>query len=87
MSKQSTHGLDYQGGMLQSWNKLCFTGGFIEVSVSLPGSPQISGFWPGEPTSRHDPTFVAELLHHIGVWTMGNLARAGYGATTQGVWP
>lgn len=47
MSKQPTHGLDYQGGMLQSWNKLCFTGGYIEVSVSLPGSPQISGFWPG----------------------------------------
>jgi len=47
MSKQTQHGLDYQGGMLQSWNKLCFTGGYIEVSVSLPGSPQISGFWPG----------------------------------------
>ena len=47
MSKQPTPGFDYQGGMLQSWNKLCFTGGFIEVSVSLPGTPQISGFWPG----------------------------------------
>ncbi|KAK9899858.1 glycoside hydrolase family 16 protein [Cystobasidium minutum MCA 4210] len=68
MSKERTHNLDYQGGMLQSWNKLCFTGGYIEVSVSLPGSPQIAGFWPG-------------------VWTMGNLARAGYGATTEGVWP
>jgi hypothetical protein len=23
--------------MLQSWNKLCFTSGYIEVAVSLPG--------------------------------------------------
>lgn len=54
--------------MLQSWNKFCFTGGYIEVSLSLPGSPTIPGFWPG-------------------AWTMGNLGRAGYGATTDGTWP
>ncbi|KAF9514683.1 glycoside hydrolase family 16 protein [Hydnum rufescens UP504] len=51
LSKQDTHGLQYQGGMLQSWNKFCFTGGYIEV------------------------------------WTMGNLGRAGYGASTDGTWP
>ena len=50
----SNHGLSYKSGMLQSWNKLCFTGGYIEgasyllafhrlltvapVSVSFPGS-------------------------------------------------
>ncbi|KAJ2919791.1 hypothetical protein MD484_g538, partial [Candolleomyces efflorescens] len=62
------HNMRYRGGMLQSWNKFCFTGGLIEVSVRLPGSPTVSGFWPG-------------------VWTMGNLGRAGYGATNEGLWP
>ena len=42
--------------------------GYIEVSVSLPGSPNVPGFWPG-------------------AWTMANLGRPGYGATTDGVWP
>ena len=54
--------------MLTSWNKFCFTGGLIEVSVQLPGNNQVSGYWPA-------------------VWTMGNLGRAGYGATTDGLWP
>lgn len=35
-------------GMLTSWNKFCFTTGYIEVSVSLPGSPNAPGLWPGE---------------------------------------
>ncbi|KDQ62548.1 glycoside hydrolase family 16 protein [Jaapia argillacea MUCL 33604] len=68
MSEQNTHNLNFQSGMLTSWNKFCFTTGYIEVSVSMPGSPQAPGLWPG-------------------VWTMGNLGRAGYGATTEGMWP
>ncbi|PLW11627.1 hypothetical protein PCANC_05828 [Puccinia coronata f. sp. avenae] len=68
VTKELIHDLNYRSGMLQSWNKFCFTGGYIEVSISLPGSPRISGFWPG-------------------AWTMGNLGRAGYGATTDGTWP
>ncbi|KAA1088213.1 hypothetical protein PGTUg99_026290 [Puccinia graminis f. sp. tritici] len=68
ITKELIHDLNYRSGMLQSWNKFCFTGGYIEVSISLPGSPRISGFWPG-------------------AWTMGNLGRAGYGATTDGTWP
>ena len=31
------HGLQYKSGMLQSWNKFCFTTGYIEVSITLPG--------------------------------------------------
>ncbi|EEH42350.2 uncharacterized protein PADG_07170 [Paracoccidioides brasiliensis Pb18] len=62
------HGLDYRSGMLQSWNKLCFTGGRLEASISLPGRGDTSGFWPG-------------------FWTMGNLGRPGYAATTEGMWP
>lgn len=33
--------------MLQSWNKLCFTGGLLEASISLPGRGDTVGFWPG----------------------------------------
>ncbi|KAG2185990.1 hypothetical protein INT43_002428 [Umbelopsis isabellina] len=68
MQQQNSHNLNYTSGMLQSWNKLCFTGGIIEVNVSLPGPPNVPGFWPG-------------------AWTMGNLGRPGYGATTEGTWP
>lgn len=62
-----SHGLEYLGAMLQSWNKFCFTGGRIEASVSLPGEPTVSGLWPS-------------------IWTIGNLGRAGYGGTVEGVW-
>ncbi|KAL0958584.1 hypothetical protein HGRIS_013925 [Hohenbuehelia grisea] len=55
--------------MLQSWNKFCFTSGYIEVSVTFPGPDEnTQGYWPG-------------------AWTMGNLARPGYPATTDGTWP
>jgi beta-glucanase (GH16 family) len=62
------HDLNYTGGMISTWNKFCFTGGYIEANVSLPGSSKTYGLWPA-------------------VWTMGNLGRAGYGATLEGTWP
>jgi hypothetical protein len=31
------HALQYRSGMLQSWNKFCFSSGYIEVSMTLPG--------------------------------------------------
>jgi len=31
------HNLNYRSGMLQSWNKFCFTRGYIEVAVVFPG--------------------------------------------------
>lgn len=68
LSKKQTHGLNYQGGMMSTWNKFCFTGGLILASVTLPGANNILGLWPA-------------------VWTMGNLGRAGYGATLEGTWP
>lgn len=45
--KFKNHGLEYRSGMLQSWNKMCFKGGRLEASISLPGRGDISGFWPG----------------------------------------
>ncbi|EIN12881.1 glycoside hydrolase family 16 protein [Punctularia strigosozonata HHB-11173 SS5] len=68
LSEKETHGLNYQGGMLATWNKFCFTGGIFEAAVSLPGANNIVGLWPA-------------------VWAMGNLGRAGYGATLDGMWP
>lgn len=68
LSETPTHDLAYQSGMIQSWNKFCFTGGYIEVSVRLPGTASVGGLWPA-------------------IWTMGNLGRAGYGASLDGMWP
>lgn len=63
-----TNNLNFRSGQLTSWNQFCFTGGYIETRIQLPGSSSVSGWWPA-------------------VWTMGNLGRANYGATTQGTWP
>ncbi|KAF2256984.1 glycoside hydrolase family 16 protein [Trematosphaeria pertusa] len=41
------HGLNYRSGMVQSWNKMCYKGGHLEASISLAGSGEVSGFWPG----------------------------------------
>lgn len=49
-----------------SRNKFCFTGGYIETSVQLPGASNVLGLWPA-------------------IWTMGNLGRAGYGASLEGM--
>jgi len=69
MTQETINDLNFKSGMLQSWNQMCFQYSFyIEVSISLPGTPAIGGFWPG-------------------AWTMGNLGRPGYGATTEGTWP
>ncbi|GAA5986587.1 hypothetical protein JCM5350_008308 [Sporobolomyces pararoseus] len=68
LSQEPIHDLNFRSGMLQSWNKLCFQGGIIEVSMSAPGDSKTMGFWPG-------------------VWTLGNLGRAGFGASNDGVWP
>ncbi|KAJ3875507.1 glycoside hydrolase family 16 protein [Lentinula edodes] len=67
-SEKETHDLNYQGGMMSTWNKFCFTGGLFEASVMLPGINNVVGMWPA-------------------VWAMGNLGRAGYGATLDGMWP
>ena len=36
----------FKSGMMQSWNKFCFTGGIIEVDVTFPGHPYVGGLWP-----------------------------------------
>ncbi|KAK2845283.1 hypothetical protein FQN49_005871 [Arthroderma sp. PD_2] len=41
------HYVNYRSGMVQSWNQMCFTGGRLEASISLPGRGDVSGLWPG----------------------------------------
>ena len=36
----------FDSGMVQSWNKFCFTGGILEVDLIFPGDPTIGGLWP-----------------------------------------
>ncbi|TFK27264.1 concanavalin A-like lectin/glucanase, partial [Coprinopsis marcescibilis] len=64
----SNHNLSYKSGMVQTWNKFCFTGGILEASIRLPGNTNAAGLWPA-------------------VWAMGNLGRAGYGGSLDGMWP
>jgi beta-glucan synthesis-associated protein KRE6 len=40
------HTTNFTSGMVQSWNKFCFTGGIVEFDVILPGVPYIGGLWP-----------------------------------------
>jgi beta-glucanase (GH16 family) len=37
---------NFTSGMMQSWNKFCFTGGIVEIDVIFPGDPSIGGLWP-----------------------------------------
>jgi hypothetical protein len=38
---------NYTSGMVQSWNKFCFTGGVLEMKITLPGGFDTgSGVWP-----------------------------------------
>ncbi|KAG5422218.1 KRE6 [Candida metapsilosis] len=47
MDAFKNHDLFYRSGMVQSWNKMCFTQGRIEVSARLPNYGTVSGLWPG----------------------------------------
>ncbi|CBQ70856.1 related to KRE6-glucan synthase subunit [Sporisorium reilianum SRZ2] len=46
LEEYETHNKNFRSGMVQSWNKFCFQGGYIEFSVKLPGSPSSTGYWP-----------------------------------------
>lgn len=37
---------NYTSGMIQTWNKFCFTGGVLELSIELPGTAESGGLWP-----------------------------------------
>ena len=37
---------NFKSGMIQGWNKFCFTGGILEIDVIFPGNPEVGGLWP-----------------------------------------
>ncbi|KAI0036076.1 beta-glucan synthesis-associated [Vararia minispora EC-137] len=48
MNNTGSHGLTYTSGMLQSWNKFCFTTGYLEMGIVFPGPNwETRGYWPG----------------------------------------
>lgn len=47
MEEKINHDLWFRSGMLQSWNKFCFQGGYVEIAAILPGGPFTEGWWPG----------------------------------------
>ncbi|KAG2005854.1 beta-glucan synthesis-associated protein KRE6 [Coprinopsis cinerea AmutBmut pab1-1] len=63
---ENNHNMNYTSGMVQTWNKFCFTGGLLEAAVRLPGNTNAAGLWPA-------------------VWAMGNLGRAGFGGSLDGM--
>jgi beta-glucanase (GH16 family) len=84
VSRKETHGLHYEGGMLTSWNKFCFTGGLIETSVTLPGINNVVGLWPAIWTLGNlGECFFGNhtIINHNTTMPAG---RAGYGASLDG---
>jgi hypothetical protein len=37
---------NYTSAMIQTWNKFCFAGGVLEMSIMLPGDSNSGGLWP-----------------------------------------
>jgi len=60
----------FRSGMIQSWNKFCFTGGIIEAEATLPGRHDVGGLWPAlwmlGNLARH--TYVGSS-EHIWPWS------------------
>ena len=82
----------FKSGMLQSWNKFCFTGGIIEVDVQFPGTI----FCPcivviSKAVGYFQYLHILSGRHDVGglwpaVWMLGNLGRATYEASTNLLW-
>ncbi|KAJ8598816.1 hypothetical protein CTAYLR_008653 [Chrysophaeum taylorii] len=36
----------FSSGLVQGWNKFCFTGGIVEIVARLPGKATVGGLWP-----------------------------------------
>ncbi len=86
--KYQTLTKNYTSGMIQSWNKFCFTGGILEMSIELPGEVDSGGksiseqglivHWYKVPNTN-----VFTLGLWPAAWLMGNLARATFEKSTM----
>ena len=77
-----SHNLNYRSGMVQSWNKLCFKGGRVEASISLPGRGDWPGFWPGfwSMGNLGRPGYLATTE---GMWPYSYWDHCDYGITAN----
>jgi beta-glucanase (GH16 family) len=86
LSRKETHGLDYEGGLMSTWNKFCFSGGLLQTSVSLPGANNIVGLWPAVWSMGN---LGKSLLLGKNQGELSDepsfLGRAGYGASLEGM--
>ncbi|PWZ01719.1 concanavalin A-like lectin/glucanase [Testicularia cyperi] len=46
LEEHELHNKNFRSGMVQSWNKFCFQGGYLEINARLPGGPSTNGYWP-----------------------------------------
>ncbi|EQC34759.1 hypothetical protein SDRG_07569 [Saprolegnia diclina VS20] len=93
--------MHYTAGMMQSWNKFCIQGGFVQVRAMLPGAinkesfnPHILGYkWAPPPINKipiNDKDKIPDIRFYPtwpGLWLMGNLGRALFAASTNRMWP
>lgn len=74
---------NYTSGMIQTWNKFCFTGGVLEMSIELPGESDSGGI-VHDRSPRVCIVFSActNMFDPLGIWPaawlVGNLARATF---------
>ncbi|KAL7547783.1 hypothetical protein ACHAWF_012590 [Thalassiosira exigua] len=67
----------FKSGMIQGWNKFCFTGGILEVDAILPGSPDIGGLWPAVwMLGNLGRATYESSTNMLWPWSYGNLGRA-----------
>lgn len=54
----------FKSGMLQSWNKFCYTGGILELDVTFPGRHDVGKI----PLSRIKEIYVSRNAHSFSVY-------------------
>ena len=86
LSSKQTHNLSYEGGLMSTWNKFCFTGGLLQTSVSLPGANNIVGLWPAVWTMGNlgKSSLLGKNQGELSDEPLF-LGRAGYGASLEGM--
>ncbi|KDO30784.1 hypothetical protein SPRG_04685 [Saprolegnia parasitica CBS 223.65] len=89
----------YSAAMVQTWNKFCIQGGFVEVAAKLPGAlnkesmnPHVQGkLWTPQGMKPIKPADKIPDIRFYptwpGIWLMGNLGRALFAASTNKMWP
>ncbi|EQC38386.1 hypothetical protein SDRG_04098 [Saprolegnia diclina VS20] len=97
----TTKTMYYRAAMVQTWNKFCIQGGFVEIAARMPGAidkksmnPHITGKRWEASISRDVPVQPMDRIPDgrfyptwPGLWMMGNLGRALFAASTNRMWP